>query len=181
MNQIQTVNALAYRAAELRQAFDRSFAKAPRDEEAPTEAFLSIDAADDPYALRLAEISGLFVDKKVTPLPSGAPDLLGLASFRGVLVPIYDLRVLLGYPAGPRPRWLVLTTPKMPVGLAFDRFDGYLDISREAVAPEARPHGRRPYVNEIVRVADSVRAVIHLPAVLEAITNRASSSPAQKE
>lgn len=174
-------SALTHRAAELRRAFDRGFAEAPGGEKVPTEAFLAIGAANDNYALRLAEISGLFVDKKVTSLPSGSPDLLGLASFRGALVPVYDLRALLGYPAGPVPRWLVLMAPQTPVGLAFDRFDGYLDIPLEAVAPASRADRARPYVNEILRVADSVRTIIHLPSVLEAITNRASLSPPQKE
>ena len=173
--------ALAQRATELRRAFDHSFAAAPSGASAPTEAFLAIGAGGDNYVLRLAEISGLYVDRKVTCLPSGSPDLLGLAGFRGALVPVYDLRVLLGYPAGPLPRWLVLMASRTPIGLAFDRFDGYLDIPLQAVAPESRPDMARPYVNEIVHFADSVRTIVHLPSVLEAITNRAAHRPSQKE
>ena len=173
--------ALAQRATELRQAFDRGFAEAPSSASAPTEAFLAISAGGDNYALRLTEISGLYVDKRITPLPSESSDLLGLASFRGALVPVYDLRVLLGYPAGSLPRWLVLVAPRTPIGLAFDCFDGYLDIPLEAVTPESRPDMTRPYVKEIVRIADSVRTIVHLPFVLEAITNRAAHRPSQKE
>lgn len=170
---------LAGRARELRAAFDRSFAAAPAGRATAGEAFLAIRVADDNYALRLTEISGLHVDKKVVPLPSACAELLGIASFRGALVPVYDLRVLLAYPAASVPRWMVLLAAERPLGIAFDGFDGYLDVPREDVAAERHADAAHPYANEIVRAGDAVRAVVHLPAVFEALSNRASHDPHQ--
>lgn len=176
---IQEETNLNQRAAALRQAFDCSFAAAPEVARAATEAFLAIGAGNDLYALRLAEIAGLFADKKIAPLPSESTDLLGLTSFRGALIPVYDLRTLLGYSAAATsvPRWLVLVAAKTPVGVAFDSFEGYLDLPPEALAQESHPNTARPYVKEIAHVNDSVRAVIHLPLILEAITHRTFRSP----
>jgi hypothetical protein len=58
------------RADELRQVFDRSFTLAPNTDTGTTENLLAVRVASHSYALRLAEVSGLFVDKKVTWLPS---------------------------------------------------------------------------------------------------------------
>ena len=86
----------ADRVTELRDAFDRSFAQAPSTEAAAVENLLAIRVGAHPYALRMAEVSGLFADKKVTRLPSPVPEFSGIAGFRGVVLPVYDLAMLLG-------------------------------------------------------------------------------------
>jgi chemotaxis signal transduction protein len=163
------------RAADLRLAFDQTFGKTPAGPPLPSEAFLAIGVGGDSYALRLTGIYGLFVDKQVVPLPSQAPDLLGIASFRGVLVPVYDLRVLLGYPTGSAPRLLVLVSPETPIGLAFDHLDGYLDLPHEAITQQAGTKHRRPYLAEILSVAGDALPVVAIASIHEAIKQRAQS------
>ena len=90
-------NELEQKAAALRAAFDRSFAEAADAGRAPHLDFLAIRVAGDPYALRLSEVASLHVDSKRVRAPSLLPELSGLASFRGVLTPVYDLAALLGY------------------------------------------------------------------------------------
>jgi len=172
---------LGQRAADLRHAFDRAFAEPPRSAAAPMEGLLAIGAGGDAYALRLAEITGLFVDKKLAPLPSLVPELLGIAGFRGALVPVFDLRALLGHPAGPPPRWLVLAFPRAPVGLAFDRFDGHLHVPGDAIAKMDRRESGRAHVHEVVRAAGAMRPIVDLPSVLDAIKNRTYSVIEKKE
>ena len=86
----------ADRVTELRDAFDRSFAQAPSTEAAAVENLLAIRVGAHPYALRMAEVSGLFADKKVTRLPSPVSELSGIAGLRGAVLPVYDLAMLLG-------------------------------------------------------------------------------------
>src|SRR5215218_10100104 len=86
------------RAAELREAFDRSFAQLATSEADVVESLLGIRIGTDPYGLRLGELSGLFADKKITRLPSPVSELLGIAGFRGAVLPVYDLGMLLGCP-----------------------------------------------------------------------------------
>jgi len=138
------------RAAELRDAFDRVFAQAPSPEAGAMESLLTIRIGANPYALRLKEVSGLFADKKVTWLPSSAPELLGLAGIRGTVLPVYDLGRLLGCPTAGAPRWLVVIAA-MPVALAFEAFDGYLTVREGTI---------------------SRQTVIDLPWVLGVIRNR---------
>lgn len=172
---------LLHHAAELRQAFDHSFAETPQSTGAPTEAFLAIGSGSDLYALRLTEISGLHVDKKIVPLPSESTDLLGLTSFRGALVPVYDLRELLGYSSASTPRWMVLLASKAPVAVAFEQFDGYFAATHDLIARDASVNHRHPHITEAVRTAGLLRPVVSLASILESIKARAPTNTSQRE
>lgn len=151
--------------AELRQAFDASFAQVPRRDEVPQEDLLAIRLADSPYAIRLAEVAEVLADKRVTRLPSTVPELLGVVSARGAILPVYDLRAALGLPGAPNiPRWL-LVTASTPVALAVDHCEGRFRTLREAVVAEDGSAGLR----EIVSADLLLRPVLHLAAVLETI------------
>jgi purine-binding chemotaxis protein CheW len=164
-------------APELRRAFDRSFAEPPAGEVAPAEGFLAVQVGGDAYALRLREVIGLFKDRRVIPLPSPLPGLLGIAGFRGSVVPVYDLRSLLGYrQAEESPRWLVLTSPSDLVGLGFDAFEGQLSARREDVAAASRGVARA-YVSQAVRGSGLVRPIVDVASVVEAIRSRAREGP----
>jgi len=140
------------RVAELRDAFDQSFARAPSPDTGAVENLLAIRIGANPYALRLTDVSGLFADKKVTWLPSPAPELLGMAGIRGTVLPVYDLGMLLGCPRAAAPRWLVVVAAT-PVALAFEAFDGYLSVRAEGIERQ-------------------LQTVIDLPSVIEKIRNR---------
>ena len=155
-------------AAQLREAFDRSFADLPSHAAAAAERFLAIRIGGHPHAVRMAEISGLFADKKITPLPGPVAELIGLVTIRGTLLPVYDLGLLLDCPRATMPRWL-LTAAAGPVGLAFDQFDGYLAAQSEPAAlgePPTSPgdRHRRDFLH-----AGIAQPVVHLVSVLETI------------
>ena len=168
------------RVTELREAFDRSFAQAPSIEAAAVENLLAIKVGADPYVLRMSEVSGLFADKKVTRLPSPVSELSGIAGFRGAVLPVYDLAMLLGYPRATSPRWLVVIAVT-PVALAFDTFDGYLNARDAVIVPEAQPEKHDRHVREVVQTIDLVRPLISLASVLEWIRSRASRDGLAKE
>ena len=165
---------LSQRAAALRQAFDQTFATAPDGAAASSHAFLAVGIGGDNYALRLSDVTELHVDKKVVPLSSYSPDLLGIASFRGILIPIYDLSLLLGYGASVRARWLVLTKHNLSIGLAFDRLDGYLNLASEAVVPATET--RRKYLVEAVSAAGIARPVIDVVSIVKTVKAQVQSS-----
>jgi len=168
-------------AAALRRAFDRSFADAPASVTPAFTSFLAVRIGDNPYAIELSELAGLHRDRTVVPASSPDREFLGIASVRGAMVPVYDLRALLGYPSdGIAPRWLVLSRAPSLVGLAFDLFEAYLRTpSDEVPAPE--PGAARLHVRGVVRAGDAVRPLIHVASVLEAIGARAFGNRSPKE
>ncbi len=170
---------LTEKAAELRRAFDLSFAEAPAERLQALDDLLAIRVGAAPYALRLSEVAGLAVDRRITPLPSAVPELLGLAGLRGAIVPVYDLAALLGSAAAAAPRWLAFAAGA-GVALSFDAFERHLRLGREAVVPAGEADARRGHVREVLRAEGGARPIVHLASIVESIRRRAEGQP-QKE
>lgn len=168
------------RAGELRRAFDLSFAEPPPAAIEAFEDLLHIRLGTVGYALRVTEIAGLFTGVKITPLPATVPELLGIAGFRGSILPVYDLGALLGYARETEPRWLAIAAAAS-VGLAFGAFERQVRIHPQAIVPDAHGGTVRRHVREVVQVEGVVRPLLSVPSVLEDITIRARADGSRKE
>lgn len=155
----------------LRSAFDQSFARSRQPPETDGTDFLLIRVAGEPYAVRLTEVAALEADRAITPVPSEAPALLGVAGLRGALVAVFDLAQLLGHSsagsAGQRvqstaasSRWLVLVQRSL-VAMAFAEFEGQRRLSPDALATAVEA-GQQ---HEMVRVAGLTRPIVQLAAL----------------
>lgn len=165
---IDAASGIADRSAQLRREFDRSFAETPPAHAIDNVDFLSIRVATRCFAVRLAEISGLFVDKKITRTPGAATIQLGIANFRGSIVPVYDLSSLLGYSAVAKPRWLVVAAAA-PVAFGFEAFEAHLRVPDKAIMREQAPDGPRNFTQGLVRNETLLRPIIHLPSLVDAL------------
>lgn len=159
--------------AQLREAFDVTFARPSSVQGEALEGFLGIRLGEHPYALRLTEISALVTGKPVTALPSPLPDLLGLAGFRGNLVAVYSLTSLLGHPAvkrtETRPRCLVLHVSGR-VAFAFEQLDGHLRAPATSIVAETS----QKHINGLL--TGETRAIISLGSVLRTIEEQVASA-----
>lgn len=170
------------KAAELRQAFDLSFALPPPEASQEVEDLLMIRVAGDPYAIRLRDIAGVVAGRKVVLVPAATPDLLGLAGIRSGVVPVFGLVSILGYGEAPdSPGWMVLCGVEEPIALAFSEFEGYLRLSKSSLHADENLRVTRPYLQEIASTAVGVRAVISMPLVVATIRNRIGRHRPAKE
>lgn len=174
----ESAAALSERAAELRRAFDRSFAEPAQADRPATIDFISVKLADDIHAIRLAEIAGLFTDVVITPCPSPFREFRGIAGFRGMLTPVYDLAALLGYPMSTA-RWVALAKGKA-LALAFDVFDGHFRVEPSVVAPRQGADLTR-HAHEIVSHAGDAFSIVDVSSVLAAISKRIASHTSSME
>jgi chemotaxis signal transduction protein len=167
-------------AEALRAAFDRSFAESQAKDAVSQVDLLAIRSGEHEYALRLSEVLAVHTDRKLVAVPGPMPELLGLVGLRGLVVPVYDLRQLLGYPAGPLPRWLALARATSPFAVAFEGFEAHLRVqASDVVAPEAGAAAPHRFARGSVRTAAGPRPLIHLPSLIEGVTRgnwRESSS-----
>jgi len=170
---------LARKASELRQAFDRAFAEPPSPNPERLEDFIAVGVGDHSYAIHLADVSGLFADKAIMPLPNSAPEFLGIASFRGAVMPVYDLRALLGYAAKAPPRWLV-TAAALPVALAFDVFDRHLRLPAQAVIRREGADAARRHVRQALHAPDMVRPIVDMASIFAVIKKQARDGTSKK-
>jgi purine-binding chemotaxis protein CheW len=165
-------------AKALREEFDSVFARAPVVEVDASDDFLAIRVGEDPYALRFADIAGLYVGKTVTALPGSPPALLGVTGFRGDVVAVFDLGALVGAAVCRSHRWMVRTAVDARVGLAFDQFEGHVRAPRARVADEGGLPGGRGDHRYAVTVADVVRPIVRIPDLVDGI--KSAGGPAQR-
>ena len=159
---------LTGRAADLREAVDRSFAQERRRDLTVMQSLLAFSLAGEPYAMRLSEISSVVSGRPITAVPDAGVALLGFAGFRGTIVPVYDLHVLLGRAPCETPRWLAMAA-SAPVVLAFETFDGHLRVTPDAVMPREGGEQAERLVREVVVTDERVRSIVHLPSLIDAI------------
>jgi chemotaxis signal transduction protein len=170
---------LSQAVLELRAQFDSGFAQAPQAAGAPGSNMLAIRAAGEPYALYLEQIGGLYADRSIVALPSAVPSLLGVTGFRGQIIPVYDLAVLLGHARGAAPRWLVLVRCAQPLALAFDQFESHFSAAPEHIMHAAAAPDR-PHLCDTVQGADALRPIIHLPSLHDDIQRQAALALPQR-
>jgi purine-binding chemotaxis protein CheW len=172
-----TASAPLSRAEQLRQEFDRSFMEPIVQGQVETHAFIGLRLGGEPYAIRLGEIGGLHGHAVIVPCPTPLPELMGLAGFRGALVPVYDLAALLGHPPSAG-RWLALAADRA-LAYAFDDFDSQFRVLPEAIHADQRPKARA-HTNSTVRHGEGLWPIIDLPTLFATIRDRAQSAAPAK-
>jgi chemotaxis signal transduction protein len=160
-------------ADELRRAFDAAFAARPAERDEEIERFVALKIRRHAYAVPVHDMTGFAAARKVVPLPSPIPEMLGLAGLRGALVPVYSLAALLGYPLDEAPlRWFILCGGADKVALGFVDLDGYLELPRSQIRIVDVPDVEQARAGEVLRAGDEVRAIIGISTVLEGIEKK---------
>jgi chemotaxis signal transduction protein len=158
---------ISKRAAELRRDFDRGFADPPFVAGEAKQDLLAIRLGARRLAIRLSEIAGLFADKKITPVPGAAAGMLGIAGFRGSILPVYDLQSLLELSASEAPRWLVVAAAA-PVAFSFEAFEEQIRVPADSIKCE-QTQAKNSFTKEFIQTEGVLRPIIQLSAVLEAV------------
>jgi purine-binding chemotaxis protein CheW len=170
------------RAQQLRADFDHAFSLAPAREPDKHVDLLAIRCADHGFVMSLSGVLSVLTDRKIVPVPSRAPALLGLIGLRGLVAPVYDLRKLLGYSGGAPPRWVASLRAPAPFAVAFDHFEQHVrvpvqDVSEAAVG-SATPHA---FASGSVRTAAGPRSLIDPLALFEAVTSAGRRAAPERE
>jgi chemotaxis signal transduction protein len=166
------------KAAELRSRFDSAFALPRQAAAEDFEDFLQVSVGSERYALRLSELAGLVARRPITPVPSRAPGLLGVAGIRGEIVPVFGLASLLGGADDRSPPWLVLSAAPHSIALGFSAFDGFSRLARSELH---RGTAAGPYSNSFISTAEGARAVIAVPLLVATLRNRLSTAAPKEQ
>jgi purine-binding chemotaxis protein CheW len=155
------------RAAELRNAFDEAFAR-PVDLGATSLVdLLLVRVSGHRYALRPAELSGVFKNRRVVHVPSTRPELVGVAGVRGAIVPVYVLSALLGHDSKVEATgWLVVCGGPEPVALSLDEVEGYRSFAGDCLVRVEATSGTRRHVSLAARVGDAACPILDIHSIL---------------
>jgi chemotaxis signal transduction protein len=164
-------------AADLRQAFDSSFAAPPAAAAPEHVDFVVISVGANSYAVSMEEIGGLHTDLAVTACPGPFAEFMGLCTFRSVLTPVYDLAALMGDPITTG-RWLIVAKSG-EAAFAFAAYEMHLRIERGSIA--SRPAGNAGRcISGVVDHADRALPIISIPSLIAVLGERIASRPLPK-
>ena len=158
---------------ELRRTFDEAFALPPLQVPEDLTEFALLVLGKQRYAIRISQLVGLEVDRKVEPLPAEVRGLLGLSAVKGQLVPVFDLAALVGSMAGSStPRWMALHRDKELVGLAFDEFAGSHRVPARAVHALESASKQNPWNRQVVEMEAGLVPVLDVSLLVSSIALR---------
>lgn len=165
-------------ASELRASFDQSFAERPNADSRNHIIFLGIRVHTQSFALRLSEISRVITDRKITPIPGVSSDLLGVLGFRGQMIAVYDLRVLLGYPRSDQPRWFAVAAGAHPVAFAFDMLESYCQVTPDNIALSEASSSVETQARfcGVLHINGSSRTILSIPSLIHDLRNNVRAS-----
>ena len=135
--------------------------------DAPGAPMCLVEVAGRTLAVEITHAREAREFSETTVVPLAPPALVGMANLRGAIVPVLDLRFLLGLGAGAHARTvrtLVVEAGGVRLALAVDRVVGVESLQEE---PEAAREDAPPlHARRVVRGEESV-AVLDTPKIVE--------------
>lgn len=90
----------------------------------PQRDLVGFTVGDVSYAVPIRSVREVTLPLRIDRLPQAPPAVLGVADYRGAVVPVVDLRVRFALPPSPEPRrqkWILLDVGDRLVALVVDR------------------------------------------------------------
>ena len=127
--------------------------------------------ADELYAVDIDEIQEIMKVPEITAVPRVDSSVLGIISLRGTVVPLLDLRRVLGldvHDLTRQARILVIKAGGDPIGLVVDRASNVVRIHEESIEP--MPVTMQPEKMELIegvgRAGAQLVIILDVPAVV---------------
>lgn len=163
---------LQARLERLREEFDSSFAEPLKSLDLQKEQLLCFSAGGARYAMSMADLQSLARCASVTPVPSRAPALLGLAVVRAQVVPVYSLTRLTGLGAqDTQCHWLAILRGTAACALGLETVEGY--AAGNAIEFTVAGSDSQ-LVNGAVKHSGHLYAVVHGAEIYDIITRAGS-------
>ncbi len=132
-----------------------------------------IRLAGEFFALDLRNVRELFEVESITRVVGMPPALVGVANLRGVIVPVVDLRLMLGLPAsGPAPGFaVVIRHGTQEAAVLAEQVPEIRTVQKEQFLPAAAETstGRQSFVTSVLRLDERLGGVIEVPKLLACI------------
>jgi purine-binding chemotaxis protein CheW len=131
--------------------------------------------SDEQYALDILEVKEIVRLHAITPVPRSQPWLKGIVTLRGIIVPIFDLRIRLGLAEaehGPDTRIVVVYRGEEFAGLIVDSITQVMRLPVSTIEPPPPTIGlvEAEYLRGVVRFRDQLVILLNLAKVVEAAT-----------
>jgi purine-binding chemotaxis protein CheW len=128
-----------------------------------------ISLAGELFAIDLRNVREVFEVDRITPVPAMPQALAGVANLRGTVVPIVDLRAMLGLSqTGSLPFAVVIRHGGQQVGILVDRVPEIRTVQMDEIlpAPSGGANRLKPFVSAVLRVEERIGGVVEVPTLL---------------
>ncbi len=135
---------------------------------------LAFSLVGEEYAIDILEIQEIIKLPEITALPRIKGFILGVVSLRGTIVPIVDLRKLMGLGDSDHSRAtrvLVIRSDDEPIGIVVDSVTSVLRIEKDAIEPKPRTmqRGSSEFFKGVGRVDGRLLILLDAEAVSLAV------------
>ncbi len=121
------------------------------------------------FTIDLSSVREVFVVESITPVPGMPSGLVGVTNLRGTVVPLLDLRPMLGLNAEAAMIYAVVVKHRnWQVGVLVDTVPEIRTLSKDQFlpAPTGTGEGAFPFVSTVVKLEDRLRGVLETAMVL---------------
>jgi purine-binding chemotaxis protein CheW len=141
---------------------------------AQTLDVLAFVAGNEEYGIAIDFVQEIVKLPPITAVPRVHPTILGITSLRGTIVPVMDLRIILGVnriPVQRSSRLVVLRGDSQPLAVLVDQVSQVVRLDRAHVEPRSEGVVSRNnrYIECIGRVGDRILVVLEPAAVLSSL------------
>ena len=121
------------------------------------------------FTIDLQNVREVFVVESITPVPGMPAGLVGVTNLRGSVVPLLDLRQMIGLAAENALKYaVVIKHGNWQVGVLVDTVPEIRTLSKDQFlpAPVGMGDGGNPFVSTVVNLEDRLRGVLETSVVL---------------
>ncbi len=122
------------------------------------------------YAVDLRNVREVFEVDVITPVPGMPSALVGVTNVRGAVIPVMDLRRMMGLPtAGPAPQFsVIIKHGNHQVGVLVERVPEIRTVRTEQFLPTPSGDARegKPFLTAVLRLDDRMGGVVEVPTLL---------------
>jgi purine-binding chemotaxis protein CheW len=142
-----------------------------RTEQAPSVSLVRaaiVSIGGELFTIDIRCVREVFVVESITPVPGMPSGLVGVTNLRGSVVPLLDLRAMIGLSSEAALKYaVVLNRGDSQVGVLVDTVPEIRTLSKDLFlqAPAGNGEGRNPFVSTVVNLEDRLSGVLETSAV----------------
>jgi purine-binding chemotaxis protein CheW len=135
--------------------------------QANEEQFLTFRLDGQEYGIAILKVQEIKGWDKMTPIPNSPPYVKGVLNLRGVIVPVFDLRLRFGLPETVRDAFTVIIVVNIGgrmAGIVVDAVSDVINVSPEqqCAAPEYEGQQNREFIKGLAQVDDKLLILLDI-------------------
>jgi len=135
--------------------------------QANEEQFLTFRLDGQEYGIAILKVQEIKGWDKMTPIPNSPPYVKGVLNLRGVIVPVFDLRLRFGLPETARDAFTVIIVVNIGgrlAGIVVDAVSDVINVGAEqqCAAPEYEGQQNREFIKGLAQVEDKLLILLDI-------------------